>query len=481
MPPGRHRSRRSATIAIERNVAIIEPSHVVLLAPILQFDKCELQYSSSGTAQRSTTTMRLHSVEQRDRLCIPAGLVPRVARRLREMGIDVTVHDHRRFLARPTPINEALFGRLNEEDRRLADAVSREPLGLIVVDSDAERMRCLALIALLYSPARMLVAVPTVAAARDTVRRLLPYFPGVSRYDSSRELVVVVTYAGLSLANPALWQILCFPDALSALGRQPREMLAWMDRHHVYACIAHDTQLDPRSALMLEATFGGPIYQAPASRPLLAQVRVQVTRLAQSPIHPQETALERKRHAIWHSDQRNRQIADLANGIANKDVNIMLRYGIDLSSVPSTLISPDVLLLVESPEHARQLARLLPEWRLVTGLQDSRVVGQQMPWLHAWQPGRHVIATLVAAATVGNLAPQVLIRTDGGQGGLELRGFPPRASQPQEIVLIDFDDEFDQQARRDFRSRVEVYRSQGFAIGSPYAAAQTAVGQSNDH
>src|SRR5687767_11493167 len=78
-----------------------------------------------------------------------------------------------------------------------------------------------------------------------------------------------------------------------------------------------------------------------------------------------DSILERKR-MLWSDRVRNKWIAHLAAALAGAGAVKTLR-GLGVSDAGGLLPAgrrPRVVLLVESAEHGRQLAELLPHWAL---------------------------------------------------------------------------------------------------------------------
>jgi hypothetical protein len=130
------------------------------------------------------------------------------------------------------------------------------------------------------------------------------------------------------------------------------------------------------------------------------------------------------------------------------------------TAVLTRLSAPKVMVLVEVPEHARVLHRLLPEATVydLAPAADSTVSKRRTS-------SRVRIVTTAYAATY-KLSTDVLIRGTGSEWPLHMKGFPRlRAKdQPAVGVVIDFGDEFDPRAAHDAQRRQDDYIRRGWAV-----------------
>jgi hypothetical protein len=119
-----------------------------------------------------------------------------------------------------------------------------------------------------------------------------------------------------------------------------------------------------------------------------------------------------------------------------------------------------VAILVESPEHGRQLRALLEDWPLLTDQGDAHLRDKDEP-----QSSKAVIVTLAYAARRG-IKADVIIRATGTEWGLCIKRFPPRQRKtgPKEIVVIDFADQAPAPAKADTERRIAGYKRQGMSV-----------------
>jgi hypothetical protein len=186
-------------------------------------------------------------------------------------------------------------------------------------------------------------------------------------------------------------------------------------------------------------------------------VRVADSRLI--PTTDNVAGLERKRGTNW----RNDIIAQLALAITEGDREALRCHGLRLDEGAD---HGDELghpargaVLVESPEHGRELARL-PGWCLRSG--------RPGPTSGDVPASDRSIVTLVHAHHLDPLDVDVPVRADGGSGRLDLPGFPPRPPGPgRRVVPVDFGDESDPGAAEATRGRLRDYQGLGWRVVSP--------------
>jgi hypothetical protein len=174
------------------------------------------------------------------------------------------------------------------------------------------------------------------------------------------------------------------------------------------------------------------------------------------------TSLERKRMAVWQNSRRNAAIAKIARAKADGRVADLWPYGLLLEQdalEARARAGGRVAILVESPEHGRALALLLPNWSLLERVPPrppSFAAADDEPEL----PQRSIV-TLARAAQLDDLDVDVLIRADGNPWPIALRGFPPQAGpEARRVFLIDFADAADEVAREHSCRRLAAYGEQ---------------------
>lgn len=172
--------------------------------------------------------------------------------------------------------------------------------------------------------------------------------------------------------------------------------------------------------------------------------------------------LIRKRCHLWHNEKRNQQIATIAESFADGNWDRLTACGITVDAIQQQRQAigqhPHIAILVESPEHARSLRRVLPGWRMATG---RRLADQHLPTFPL--DAQRVIITQARARAAG-LAADVIIRADGtGQGWSKDYG-PHWGFNGDNLIIVDLQDAFDMRARDSGYSRLADYRDRGWDV-----------------
>lgn len=119
-------------------------------------------------------------------------------------------------------------------------------------------------------------------------------------------------------------------------------------------CVRRDVQLTDHDLFRIEAATG-PVLTLPCPTPKVAVERM----LLGPPKHRDESILQWKRR-LWRSSERNRAIALVARELLDGTSPLLTEHGLPLTEMGS------IDLVVESREHADQIALELPGWPLAT-------------------------------------------------------------------------------------------------------------------
>jgi len=224
-------------------------------------------------------------------------------------------------------------------------------------------------------------------------------------------------------------QITIFADGPEALTRAGATVL---DAHHtqkVVAFVNPAERFQPGTARLLEAKLGPLVDLRRNDEPVRRVELAVATRwgLGMAGLD----ALARKR-AVWRDDPRNDAIAAAAHAITagrREDLHALGMSEDDASAVAGPSPRPRrVAVLVESPDHGRELLGRLHGWHLLADRWRPRVPGQVA--------NRSVI-TLVHAGTSPEIDVDVLIRATPGDGPRWPRGFPPTSAAEVGAAIID--------------------------------------------
>ena len=180
----------------------------------------------------------------------------------------------------------------------------------------------------------------------------------------------------------------------------------------------------------------------------------------------------RKRKGIWRNSVRNRAIANYVRQNFQQDEQI--------------------LISVDTFEHAIFLKQLLPEFELAYATADLKKVAKYKSWgllPQEWQPLdgetrerlrnaftdgqiRRVIATSVWSRGVSFDGLSVMIRADGGMSGVKDKQWPGRASRIADgkmgSIIIDCADKFNPRLWEHSLARYCHYEALGWAQQWPY-------------
>jgi hypothetical protein len=232
---------------------------------------------------------------------------------------------------------------------------------------------------------------------------------------------------------------------------------------HVIGFIEPDHRLDCQEQLRLEFQLGTVIHRVTGPAGPRADVQVLLAEAPSIHVPAGATALESKRLAVWHAGGRNKVIAEVATALASSDSETLWRHGLSIENIELGFDKgaqpARIAILVESPEHGRELAKRLPGWSLRQGRPENK---------RESLPPRSIV-TLVHAHGLARLDVDFLIRADGSDGCLNLGGFPGFSVERQgrPVILIDFGDDDDPDASRATRRRLRDYQGRGWTIAAP--------------
>lgn len=354
-----------------------------------------------------------------------AGYLARMVRRLHKLGCPATMIDASQPRRRPdcyAPQWDRLNGVISFRPRQeeCLKIISKAPCGVIKAVTGFGKTTLIGAAAILFPEARIDVVTKSVDVAERIVRslrRLLPKVGMIGDGWKQRERVTVITAGSLNHADgdadflfaDEVHQLATvnFSTALAARYRNSRNFgmsatpYARMDNAHA----------------VLEPLFGPMVFDLPYQQAvelgLVVPVRVNwlPIRLSHNPAERYGHRVARKRHGIWTNYERNRMIAAAVNEYPE---------------------SHQILILVETIEHAVHLGRHLPNFTLMYSQMSPQDCAQYkkqkyLPSNYSplndyqkhdlrtqFEAGtlRHVIATDVWATGVDFEQLNVLVRAD---------------------------------------------------------------------
>jgi hypothetical protein len=400
-----------------------------------------------------------------------SGLVPRVEAAARRAGYPVEIRDEAEPVTPAAP--SGARGELDEDLRGLADRLEPRRRGVVLVRSGRDRLRAIELIVRMFPRGRVVVA-KTRREARQIVRHLgasldEPIDFCTRGLTLSEIRVRVGTEGSLDLA---LGSVVVFADATSVLHERLRPMWRVLRRQRVYGMLDDGLRPGRRERLVIEGYVGPVIARLGPADDRPAAVRAVFAAWTGPERPDQPLGLEWKKNSMWTNDARNESIARLATALAAGEAAVPWQYGlfVDDQADLRTGEGRRVVVLVEVPEHARALARLLPGWavRCADGAgrgDGDRALGAgSVPADGEVLPGRAIVTWLYAGVR-GRLAADVVVRADGTPWPLDIELVAPGPGDEYErlVLLVDLDDHQDRTARDAARARRRDYRDRGWS------------------
>jgi hypothetical protein len=451
-------------------LADIHPSRLELL-PELLVERRQFRPDGRGGLRLDQQLGCLFARDHEGRLVIPSGLVPRLAAVLRRAGCRAEIEDLTDPLI-PDPAPE-IPDAADDEERAILAALAGNRRGVIPVRSDRDRLAVLGRAMKVFAKHRIIVVAATRAEARKIDRHLRAILKepvacctrGLAYTDAR---VRVGTIGSL---DPTVGQVIFFTGATQVLRADVPARLAICPRPRIYGLIDEQVALSRRQRLVIEAWVGPVIGRhGPAGeRPPVVQAVFAAWPGKDRPDLP--LGLAWKRQSTWHNEGRNAAIARLAGAFANGNMATLWEYGLFLDG-EDHLRQEDrrrVVVLVESPEHARVLQPLLPGWPVLCA--DATHPGDDRK-SDSTGSGRaeipeRAILTWVYARAIGRLEADVVLRADGTPWPLDLplASCRPEHDTERPVLLVDLADHQDETARAATRARRRAYRQAGWLAG----------------
>ena len=295
-------------------------------------------------------------------------------------GHEVRLCDRRRFDAAQFEPDEALLGSAGPAERAILQAAVQHPMGRFCVAEGGLRDRAIGLLVKFFHRAKILLPTVTLRHADHLGGVLAEYVGGNVDVVDGREWhsaarVVSCTMSSFESAQPYDWHVIIFPIGEQVLTNHA--VCGWKDFHHpfyfprphrVYGFNQPGQRNTWATELRMEALTGPVIYESPTILGHQPAVRVV---FAAGPWTP---AGRSHGHPGGHSAARVAQRgAEQSPGRAGPGLPVRrpggpvaLRRAVERPAVPrGSPAGARVAVLVESPEHGRQLQRLLPDWPLL--------------------------------------------------------------------------------------------------------------------
>ncbi len=415
-----------------------------------------------------------------------AGLAAAVCLKLAQLGYAVRQERLEGPLAPLPPPDLTLLPQYRPIDRHVLNFVPIHAQGLIEYDGEqVEIAWTIAQIASAFASASIAIVTVSRHKARQVAQGLTRWVTGVTLL-AKRSCplpvgrVVVGTYRDMDHGEVELGKrdiVICL-DALEALHEQSQTtLLAPNARFRLLGLLRRDRFISPREWDWLMAVFGPHRVTLPGHG--LEDLRVEVTWLrTDAPRVAQGIAKSALIATGVHSHPtRNRRLADLAQALVGHDDRKVRRLLADgeqaLAHLPADRPAR-VGVVVESLEHAINLAELLPAWPLAAagdanldGLptEDQRLFAERRGM---WNLGTNFVATTAVLPDMALSSLDVIIWAGGGQYGppLGAEQLICAAGEDRRLLLVDCDDRHHPLLRRWSRRRFGEYLDRDwFGVG----------------
>jgi hypothetical protein len=340
----------------------------------------------------------------------------------------------------------------------MLDKVSVPPYGLIEVRGPSERDELLTELCRALPESRIAV----VVANRREVRRfcrLLQEPLAVPVYDAHSKdrwripSVTVVTSDLSASCRDDDFDVMIFADSRAAMSQAAYEGASRRFRAASYGFICRGERFGRPDWLRLHSVCGEVVHRTTRSLPADVTVVFLSFRHTRQPLG--KSPLDRKKECFWHNPDRNKCVVDLARAIQSKNRRWLAKLPCWQTLVSTSPLAErktySVAILVESPEHARELQKALPDWDVLIS-ENGTTAG----WPND-QPLHQVIFTERAAQSLPLVDTDVLIRATGGRTPFPVREAGHDGEAPEAMVILDITDEGIDHVRSDTCQRRADY------------------------
>jgi hypothetical protein len=458
---------RTVTIDVRNHRARITGADLEpALISALVADACQVRTKADGQVVAVHLQKKFFRQESDNTWVFPAGLLETVVAQLERDGFRVTVEDRTGL---PTISPDQRAGFLDEElddfELAIVKAVAISPRGHFPVRSVEDALDRAAMLCRLWSNKRILLIARNKRLAKQAaaqLRSLIPRAVGTTDdldavWRMENWLLVMEVQSFAKIGPPSdQWNVIIFLDTALVLGAKAFRHARRMKNSLRYGFTLPGKPNDKLAGLMIRSVFGPPIQDEPNPAPAV-EVWFATTPLTPQPKY--HDPLERKRRAIWHNAARNRALAEIASALVHHDLACLWQYGLLLNEDESWFDGRHkVCLLVESLEHARELAKLLPEWTI----RDATVPNPER-WTN--EDTNHMAIKTAVCAHEDGLYTDLLIRADGTASPWTYIWGPAVTREkriPRDLVMIDLRDDFNAHAEADTQTRARGYLNRGW-------------------
>lgn len=416
--------------------------------------------------------IRFYRRDRHGRLRLPVGLLPRIQQHLERRSFQVLLQDERPHGVRPVISDLAVQTAPNSLIGKIQQAAAEAmrtalvPGGTIAIQIPRDTADVVAALIRLAPSAKQLVVAKNQRSARTLARRIesqvqLPVTSNTDFLWSDGPQVHVDnmhSFVGRSVED---WRVVIVADPESARAKTVIDQVQYMDQSCVFAVLPAACRFDAEDQLRLEMLCGPEIFRQRDDASVLTAVEVAWLDPAAYPAAQPTDPLERKRLYFLENPRRNQQLANAALAARAVDMpklrQVNLHDACTLQAAHQERRQPRVCILVESPEHASILGKLLPGWERIRA-QDTDPVEPRLPLM----PDQAIV-TIPRAYSQG-LAADVVIRAAGTEQGWKPSFGPHAGINGPHMLIIDVQDDVDERARLDCERRFQDYAQRAWHV-----------------
>lgn len=458
----------------------IRPNHVVTLEPVVpgvreNLLRHEIRFEAGGPlghqfqpeesdqfteiVRQRLWNDRENRAERKELQRLPIGLIPKVSDYLKEHGHPVEVTDLRQDSSQWVPAEN--WRAKTPANLRGFIAAAGKHRTLRVIAANIELIAATIVgVARAYPKERIAVAMPThqhLWKLRQKIRWRLPEEP-LGLYTSKCKQSARVSIGlirQLPRGSNDEFDLLILPVAERTIGDNDLEIILSGRFRRILSFTparqSRDHEVNCRLQMIAESVF-------PPEKPKSTVAVVMLDTHGTKPPGKFQDPLDAKRRLYWHNDRRNRRVAEVARRLVLRRTKTVLSLIGDamLSQEILTATKTGVAVLVETPEHARELAKWLPGWAVWKG-GDLEVAKPE--------PGCGVIVTEMAARETV-ISAGVLIRATGMKWPMPDIDWP-WLDDVEHGVLVDFTDDYHPIAVGNSKERSDIYARAGMRVWEP--------------
>jgi len=471
----------SVTVEKSGNLIKVTPPCEEILANHLTYDHRSQEYGKAAKGKRSivVTATRIYSVIDGS-LYVQRGVVDTVLKALSKAGKVVTFRD-----LTPSTL-EADFGNIKRrmpdlelrsgQDYTLAQIATRSN-GQIEAPTGWGKTTVMGMVCAMYPDAKILICTPGLQLAGNTMKRLRETFgTEVGQCHSKAKekgRIILSTFGSIKQACVLMGEppdIIMVDECHKAAAPSFSSALSEITGYSkIFGLTATPEGRSDGAELVNEALLGPVIvnigYDDMVDEDAVCKIRVAAVDTGGAVSGPSlnnaGSGVYRKRHGYWRNLDRNRLVAEAVNSIHE---HYPLRK------------DPQILILVDTIEHANNIAAELPDFTLVHGERDKAIKDEASDGMtceqvrERFETGelKRVIATGMWGTGVDFVQLDVLIYASGSPSHITTTQWAGRNSRVREDkdfgLVVDFNDKWDGWAHSRFIRRIRSYKQHGWKI-----------------